>query len=146
VRETAALFDELEVLAGDRSVDVVLARVDATDTAAHLTFQELLEPGQDDAQRLLYGIYAYCDRRLGALARLLDDDDVLVVFSDHGTATAFEHDPRAMFIASGDGIAAGDAGTVDMSEIAGAFAALAGVDVGWPHGSLAERLRSAQPE
>jgi hypothetical protein len=89
--------------------------------------------GQDDGGALLYRTYRYIDRRLGALSGALDEDDILVVMSDHGIRTPMEHDRRALFVAAGRGIEPGRIpGSPPIREVSGWIADMLGVETGWP--------------
>jgi Type I phosphodiesterase / nucleotide pyrophosphatase len=132
--EMASLFDALGELARDGTGDVVLARVDATDVAAHVRFHEYSLGTKDDTAYLL-AIYRYADRRIGELWSALDQDDVLVVLSDHGTLNELEHDRRALWLAAGGLVRAEPLNqAADLAGVARAIAeqVLAEVPTSWP--------------
>ncbi|MFN7973395.1 MAG: alkaline phosphatase family protein [Acidobacteriota bacterium] len=131
--EMAAEMDAAATFASARLGDVVMLRLDALDVMTHSLYAETARTGADGADRALYWVYRYVDLRVGELSNALDEDDVLVVMSDHGIRTAMEHDPRCIFIAEGAGIpAARIPGTPALRGIPRMIAALVGVDTDWP--------------
>ena len=107
VKDTAAQFDDAVGLAKDGRVDLLLLRVPATDHSAHATFMTAARGGQEDGQHFLYELYRYCDERLGQLHNALDEDDVLVVMSDHGLSSHMAHDRRSLFLVVGGDVPVG---------------------------------------
>jgi hypothetical protein len=131
--EMLAQFDTIVGVAHDPSVDFFFTRIDHTDITTHNTFLPLSRGGQDDGAHYLLEVYRYCDARIGEVASALDDDDVLVVMSDHGTRTAMDHDPATVFVASGGGLVPGRiAGAPSITGIPRVFADLLGVSTTWP--------------
>lgn len=107
VKDTAAQFDDAVGLAKEGRVDLLLLRVPATDHSAHATFMTAARGGQDDGQHFLLELYRYCDERLGQLHNSLDQDDVLVVMSDHGLSSHMAHDRRSLFLVAGGDVPVG---------------------------------------
>ena len=137
IEEMAADFDTVLHLARDRSVDFVALRVASLDLMTHGTFPLAVKSGQDDGDYALLNVYRYIDGRLGQIAAALDGDDVLVVMSDHGIRTALQHDPRALFVAYGNGIAPGRApGQPPLPGIGRMVADYFGVATDWPSSEL----------
>lgn len=101
--EVAGAFDALEAAIRDPSLDFAMVHVDGTDTLAHTTGNELRRAHGSTPPALL-SLYRYVDHRLAAVLPQVDEDDVLVVFSDHGIQNAVEHDEQALFLALGGGI------------------------------------------
>jgi tetratricopeptide (TPR) repeat protein len=133
VEEMAADFDALDVLTVDDRIDLVMFRLDSLDVFTHSHFARSLESAQDDGDRALFWFYRYMDERLGGVFDTLDQDDILIVMSDHGIRTALEHDRHAFFVAAG--------GQVPVGRIPGApslkgtglmLAELFGVQTEWP--------------
>lgn len=133
IEEMAADFDVLEQLAEGDPIDFVALRVASLDLMTHGSFQTMNQTGRDDGDALMYRVYRYMDHRLGRLDGLLDQDDILIVMSDHGIRTPMEHDRHAVFLVSGRGIEPGRVpGTPPIREVSGWVADLLGVDTGWP--------------
>ncbi|MGD2113649.1 MAG: hypothetical protein PVG07_01250 [Acidobacteriota bacterium] len=133
LEEMAADFDVLERLAEGETVEFVSLRVASLDIMTHSRFQTMNRTGQDDGEALLYRTYRYMDRRLGALAGALDEDDVLIVMSDHGIRTPMEHDRRALFVVAGRDVEPGRIpGTPPIREVSGWIADMLGVETDWP--------------
>ncbi len=104
--EVAGAFDALEAAIRDESLDFAMVHVDGTDTLAHATGNELRHKDTRSPPALL-SLYRYVDHRLASVLPLIDDDDVLVVFSDHGIRNSVEHDEQALFLALGGGLRPG---------------------------------------
>lgn len=104
VAEMAADFDTIENLVARSDLDLVLFRVASFDIITHSTLLQANRPDQPHDTDFLLSTYRYADRRLGAIFRQLDADDVLIVFSDHGAKTALEHHPSALFFAGGGNV------------------------------------------
>jgi hypothetical protein len=142
IQEMAADFDTAVAVAEEGVADLFLLRVDSLDVLTHAHFAATAESGQDDGDLFLYWVYRYLDRRLGELARSLDDDDLLIVFSDHGSRTALEHDTRSLFIACGAGVRPGRlAGKPELRGISRMLAELLGVSTDWPETELSDWAR-----
>lgn len=109
VSDTAAQFDDAVRLAREKEVDLLLLRVPATDHATHATFSSAARGRQDDGDHFLYWLYRYCDARLGELYEALDEDDVLIVASDHGVSSHMAHDRRSLFLVDGGWLPSGRA-------------------------------------
>jgi hypothetical protein len=139
VRTIAAELDAAEDLARDRSIDLVMLRLEALDILTHAHFAAAVRDGQDDGDGLLFSVYRYIDARLDAVNDRLDEDDVLVVMSDHGIRTAMEHSRDAVFVAAGGGVAAGRApGRPHLRGVARALAGILDVAVpDWPDSGIA---------
>ncbi len=145
----AAEFDVARKLVDDRDIDMLLLRIEPLDLLTHTLFAELLESGQDDGSPALLEAYRYIDTRLVELYEALDEDDVLIVMSDHGIRTAMVHERDAIFVALGLGIPAGGRaeGTPDLAGIPFVLAGLLGAETGWANtgaaswmGGSSERL------
>ena len=137
LQPVAAEFDILDAEAASKSADLVVMRIEALDLLTHGLHAEMEGVRQDDGDLKLYDVYRYIDRRLGAVAAALDQDDVLVVFSDHGAATALRHDSRAILIVSAPGLpSARFAGTPDLRGLPRLFADLLDVQTEWPETGL----------
>jgi tetratricopeptide (TPR) repeat protein len=133
LEEMAADFDAVAALTADPAIDLVVLRVASLDLLTHGTFPAAVRTGQDDGELPLLGAYRYIDRRLGELWRRLDGNDALIVMSDHGIRTALEHDPRALFVAAGAGVAPGRApGMPELRGFGRTVADFFGVESGWP--------------
>ena len=126
VEAIAAEFDTALLYAEpDQEVDLMLMRIEPLDILTHGLFGQHLEARQDNGEGTLLDVYRYLDRRLAELYERLDGDDVLVVMSDHGIRNAMEHESDALFVAVGNGIAAGRApGTPELSGVPFALQAL----------------------
>lgn len=133
LRTIAAEFDSAEDLVRAGEIDLLMLRVEALDILTHGHFARSVRDGQDDGEGLLFEVYRYIDSRLGELHDALDEDDVLVVFSDHGIRTSMEHAREAMFVADGAGIAPGRSpGTPALRGVAHALSNLLGIAHEWP--------------
>ena len=133
LQEMAADFDTAEAIVDERSVDLLLLRVASLDLLTHGHFAASLRSGQDDGEGFLYDVYRYVDRRIGDLERRLDGDDVLVVLSDHGIRTAFEHDRHCLFVAVGAAVPPGRTpGRPGIRGVGRMLADLLGVETAWP--------------
>lgn len=138
IRTIAAEFDAVEELIQKGDVDLIAMRIEPLDILTHAHFAQAVASGQDDGRALLFEIYRYLDARLGSIDSLLDQDDVLVVMSDHGIRTSMEHSPYALFIASGGDIEPGrSSGTPDLRGIPRALADLFGIETVWPDTGVA---------
>ena len=153
LRTIAAELDAAREIARTGEIDLWLLRVEPLDILTHAHFAETMREGQDDGGRLLFEVYRYLDSRLPEVDAGLDQDDVLVVMSDHGIRTAMEHSPHALFVAVGPGVPPGRApGEPDLRGVARALADLLGVATAWPDSgvapfaaTLARRPASAEP-
>ena len=140
----AAEFDALDDFATSDAVDLMVLRVEPLDLLTHTLYSDASEAGQHDGERLLFEAYRYIDQRLGQLWNELDDDDVLVVVSDHGIRIAMEHDPAAMLVVVGDEVPHGRAeGRPSFRGLAAALAGLLGVETPWPTTGVMPWVESA---
>ena len=90
-------------------------------------------------------VYRYIDARLGSLNNRLDEDDVLIVMSDHGIRTSMEHAPLAFFVADGDGIANGRSlGAPELAGVSRSLVELFGISTDWPDTGVAPWTQSAR--
>ncbi len=143
VTATAAQVDGVEELVRAGGAEIVLYRLEALDLATHGTYAAASAGGQDDGNGTLFSFYRYIDHRLGHLARAIDDDDVLIVMSDHGTLTSMQHDPVAMFVAWGNGVPRGiGQGLIRLGSVARLLATMEGVEVDWPGEDFAPWARA----
>ena len=97
----AAQMDLAVSLAASKRLDLLLLRLAQTDLMTHTEFANINRTAVDDADNVLLWAYRYVDRRLGELANATDEDDVLIVMSDHGIQTSMLHDPHAVFVMIG---------------------------------------------
>lgn len=133
LEEAAADFDTLLDAVGQKEIDFLMLRVASLDIATHRGFPFVSKTAQDDGTAPVFSFYRYLDLRLGELQTSLDQDDVLVVMSDHGIRTGMEHDPRSVFVAVGPGIPPGRApGMPPLRGVPRLLAHLAGVETDWP--------------
>jgi hypothetical protein len=131
--EMAADFDNAVTLARPEGPDLVVLRVASLDILTHGLFHQAFAADRGSVRPVLPGAYRYMDGRLAELFRALDADDVLVVMSDHGIRTSLQHDPRAIFIAVGGGVAPGRlAGQPELRGIPRMIADFFGVATDWP--------------
>jgi hypothetical protein len=138
VETMAAELDATEALLAAGDVDLLAVRIEPLDILTHAHYGELAADGRDDGQALLYSVYRYIDARLGEIDAALDEDDVLIVMSDHGIETAMEHSEDAFFVAAGGGVPAGRIpGRPDLRGVPLALAMLLGVEADWPDTGLA---------
>lgn len=129
----AAEMDAAERIAREGEVDFLFLRLEALDLITHAHFAPLDGAGQDDGEGPLLDAYRYIDERLGALDALLDEDDWLVVLSDHGIRSSMEHEEDAIFAVLGAGVPAGRApGRPALRGVPRAFAAMFDVETRWP--------------
>jgi len=143
VNTTASQVDGVLRLVREGGAEIILYRLEALDIVTHGTFGVASEGGQDDGARALFSFYRYIDDRLGDLARAIDDDDMLIVMSDHGTLTSMQHDPVAMFVAWGNGVPQGiGQGLIRLGSVARLLATLEGVEVDWPGEDFAPWARA----
>jgi tetratricopeptide (TPR) repeat protein len=133
IEEMAADFDALDALAADAEVDLVMFRLDSLDVFTHTYFAQAVESAQDDGDLALYWFYRYMDERLGKLFDTLDQDDILIVMSDHGIRTALEHDRHALFVATGGQVPVGRiTGNPSLRGTGVMLAQLFGIQTAWP--------------
>jgi hypothetical protein len=138
VRTIAAELDAAEALASERDLDLAMLRIEPLDILTHAHFADSVRDGQDDGQGLLFSVYRYIDARLDAVADRLDEDDVLVVMSDHGIRTAMEHSRDAIFVAVGQGLTPGRAPQrPHLRGVPRILAGLVGVQTDWPDTGIA---------
>ncbi|MBI4817842.1 MAG: hypothetical protein HY791_16395 [Deltaproteobacteria bacterium] len=145
-RTIAAEMDAAVRIARERKIDLLLLRIEPLDLATHGGLAELMKDRQDDGQAPLLELYRYLDERLTEVDRALDEDDLLIVTSDHGIATSMEHDPAALFFAKGAGLPPGRLeGSPEWRGLPRAIAYLFGVDrTDWPstgHEAWAQDVR-----
>jgi hypothetical protein len=133
-----AHLDLAAELVGNRDLDLLLLRTPSTDIFTHGYFGATATGAQDDGQGVLYDVYRLLDVHLGELDRALDEDDVLVLMSDHGIRTTMQHDPAAVFVAVGAGVPHGRAeGRPALLGVARALASLLGLATDWPDTGVA---------
>jgi hypothetical protein len=138
IRTIAAEFDVAEELARDTDVHFIALRIEPLDILTHAHFAESVRDGQDDGSGLLFETYRYIDWRIAAVSDALDQDDVLIVMSDHGIQTSMEHAPAAMWIAHGDGVPRGRSeGQPSFRGVSRAIADLLAVPTDWPDEGVA---------
>ena len=141
VRTIAAEFDAARELVAAGALDLIALRIEPLDILTHAHFAATVRDGQDDGHGLLFSVYRYIDARLGELHQLLDEDDVLIVMSDHGIRTAMEHAPEALFVATGAGLAPGRSiGTPALYGVSRVVAGWLGVETDWPETGVAPDL------
>ena len=129
----AADFEARDTLVADADADLGMLRVASLDGFTHSRFAPVVASGQDDGDRPLFWFYRYMDERLGGLFDALDDDDILIVMSDHGIRTALEHDKHCFFVAAGGGVPSGRIPeSPDLRGTGRMLADLFGVETGWP--------------
>lgn len=139
--ELPATFDAIDEALRDTSIDFVLAHVDATDRAAHFYLSSLERRGVEIIGHPLMELYRYVDERLRAVATAIDDDDVLIVFSDHGMQGGIAHDRASLFFAYGGPVALGRTpGTPALRGLPRLFADLLGVSTTWEDTGIGEGL------
>jgi tetratricopeptide (TPR) repeat protein len=138
VESVAGGFDTGGELFAAGDVDLLLLRIEALDILTHMLVHDLLEDAQDDGEAALHSIYRYIDDRMAELYHRLDEDDVLVVMSDHGIRTGSQHESDALFAVLGPQIPnVRIAGRPDLKGVPSVFARLLGVDVPeWPTAGL----------
>ncbi len=142
IRTIAAEFDTVHEIIRDGEVDFLALRVEPLDILTHAHFAETVRDGQDDGERLLFELYRYIDARLGATHNALDEDDVLIVMSDHGIRTSMEHSRQALFVAAGRGVPTGRAaGQPDLRGVSAVIADLMGLEQSWPRTGVAPWTR-----
>jgi hypothetical protein len=140
IREMAADFDTLATFAGDPGVDLTVLRVASLDILTHAHFADEVRSGSSGGAGLLAEVYRYIDRRLAELDGAMDEDDLLIVMSDHGIRTALEHDRSSLFLAVGAGLPPGRLeGMPELRGLGRLLADLFGVDNDWPATGI-ERL------
>jgi len=138
VRTIAAEFDTATEIASAKEVDLLALRIEPLDILTHAHFAETVRNGQDDGESLLYSVYRYVDARTLEVHDALDEDDVLIVMSDHGIRTAMEHSPHGMFVAVGPGVPVGRAhGRPALRGVAAVLSDLFDVQTDWPHTGVA---------
>ncbi|HCP47564.1 MAG TPA: hypothetical protein DIU15_16100 [Deltaproteobacteria bacterium] len=137
-------MDSAIQIAQSNAADVVLLRLESLDLLTHSRYGRIASHSQDNGGGALFAAYRYMDSRLGELHEVLDEDDTLVVVSDHGIETAMKHSREAFFVATGPGLPAGRApGSPHFRGLAQVIATLAGVDTAWPETGILNELPSA---
>lgn len=138
VRTIAAELDATESILRAGEVDFTAVRIEPLDILTHAHFAGLVLEGQDDGLGFLYDVYRYIDARLASIDAALDEDDVLIVMSDHGIRTAMEHARESFFVAVGGGVPPGRAeGMPALRGVSRAVADLLGVATDWPDTGIA---------
>jgi len=151
VRTIAAELDATALVLRDDQIDFAAVRIEPLDILTHAHFGSIASEGQDDGRGLLYDVYRYIDARLAGIDAALDEDDVLIVMSDHGIRTAMEHARESFFVAIGAGVPPGRAdGMPAIRGVSRAVADLLGVATEWPETGVApwlggSPLAAAQP-
>lgn len=143
VMDIAAEMDIASQLVKRRDIDLLLLRVEPLDLVTHGHYADTAATGRDDGKPYLYQTYRYIDHRLAEVVRAVDQDDVLVVMSDHGIQASMMHDPEAMFIAVGQGVSPGRLeGQPELAGVPRALLDRLGVTVpeGWPDTGLSAAL------
>jgi hypothetical protein len=131
-------LDATEMVLREDGIDFAAVRIEPLDILTHAHFGVIAAEGQDDGRGLLYDVYRYIDARLAAIDTALDEDDVLIVMSDHGIRTAMEHARESFFVAVGGGAPPGRAeGTPAIRGVSRAVADLLGVATDWPDTGVA---------
>jgi hypothetical protein len=137
IEAAAAVMDEAVAQAQGRDLDLLLVRLATLDTATHAYLADVFG-GQDDGAGLLLWFYRYLDLRTGEVLDALDEDDHLIVMSDHGIRNAMEHDQPALFVVVGPDVPVGAAaGTPHIAGVPRVIAALLGVQTDWPDTGVA---------
>ncbi len=140
-RNLAAEMDVAVEIARAGEIDFVMLRLEPLDLLTHELFGELVGNQQDDGRSALLDAYRYLDARFAALWNALDEDDVLIVLSDHGARTAMEHSLDAFFVAVGGGVEPGRIpGMPEIGGVPRALAALFGHAEDWPETGVAASL------
>lgn len=148
LQDIAAELDAAIALARARKLDLLLLRVEPLDLLTHGNYGETTHAGRDDGAQILYQVYRYIDNRLGELASAVDQDDVLIVMSDHGIQASMVHDPEAFFVAVGPGIPVGRLqGQPEIAGVPRLLLDLLGVPVpeGWIDTGLSAMVRPGSP-
>lgn len=140
--EAAADYDTLVRLLDQGEADFIAARIASLDLMTHGAFGELSDAGQHHGDLALLRFYRYLDLRLAEVLERLDGDDVLLLISDHGALSSFEHDPRSLLVLYGAPYPAGSAlaARPDLSGVPRQVAELLGVEVAWPDGGFSDAL------
>ncbi len=144
LRSIAAEFDNAEKIVRAGDVDFLALRIEGFDILTHAFFAHTTKTRQDDGDEFLYELYRYVDARVADTHNLLDEDDVLIVMSDHGIRTSMEHSRHAFFVATGAGVPKGRApGSPALRGVSAVLADLMGVDTNWPRTGVAPWTSSA---
>ncbi len=137
----AAEMDAAEAIAEAGEIDFLLLRLESLDLITHGHFAAIDGRGQDDGRGALFSAYRYIDERLASLHALLDEDDWLVVLSDHGIRSSMQHEEDAIFVVAGAGVPQGRApGRPALRGIPRTFASMFGVVTDWPETGAAPWL------
>jgi hypothetical protein len=138
LRSIAAEFDNAEKIVAAGDVDFLALRIEGFDILTHAFFAHTTATRQDDGDGFLYELYRYVDARLADTHNLLDEDDILIVMSDHGIRTSMEHSRHAFFVATGAGVPIGRApGNPALRGVSVVLADLMGVETNWPRTGVA---------
>ncbi len=141
--EAAGDFDTVQSVLAANQIDFISARVAALDLITHSAFGELTEMGQFDATPLLLVYYQYLDFRIAQLGDELDEDDTLIVMSDHGARSSLEHDPVAVLVMTGPRVRSGLLeGRPALAGVSRLVAEVLSVETEWPDTDL---LRLLEP-
>ena len=81
---------------------VMLVRLPAVDILSHYYFENSESPSE--RLQLLESFYIYLDDLIGRVRSVLDEDDVLLLISDHGIVNGYNHHPSSLFLAEGKGV------------------------------------------
>jgi len=148
IEAIAAELDAAREIVDAGDVDLLALRLESLDILTHALYSELAATRQDDGVSNLLAAYRYIDARIATIERALDEDDVLVVMSDHGIRTAMEHERDAIFVAAGAPVVPGRSpGRPDLRGVASVLARWLGTERDWPRtGVLGERAQRAEAE
>ena len=129
----AAEMDAAIEVARAGEVDFFFMRIEALDLMTHGHFGPLDGVGQDNGAGPLLDAYRYIDARLAQLHGALDQDDWLVLLSDHGIRSSMQHEEDAIFAVIGEGVPRGRAsGQPDLRGVPRTLAAMLGIETDWP--------------
>jgi len=141
VEEAAADFDAALIAVQRQEIDLLVQRVASLDIFTHSSYGEVTRAGQEDGDHPFFHFYRYLDYRVGQLHNALDEDDVLIVLSDHGIKTSLQHLEDAFFLAVGDSVPPGRIPeTPDFTGVPRMLAELFGVETDWPDSGLGAAL------
>lgn len=139
----AAEMDAAVEVARTGEVDFFFMRLEALDLMTHGHFGPLDGVGQDNGTGPLLDTYRYIDTRLAQLHSALDQDDWLVLLSDHGIRSSMQHEEDAIFAVVGEGVPRGRAsGQPDLRGVPRSLAAMLGIETDWPDTGATPWLRA----
>ena len=139
----AAQMDMVTQLYQQKDPTLLLMRIESLDILTHNLYGPAFRSGSKSSDATLLWVYRYLDYRLGQFMNQLQEDDLLMVVSDHGIETATKHHPRAFFALYGKTVQPGQIkGEPEFQGLAHLMATLMGKHTSFPENELTTQVMS----